>query len=78
MVGATVNVGAPVSMRFIADPNDWDQTQHGIALGESGIPSSLHWIDQLADWRAVTPRPFPFTEAAVTKATKETVTLAPN
>jgi penicillin amidase len=78
MVGATVNVGAPVSMRFIADPNDWDQTQHGIALGESGIPSSPHWIDQLADWRAVTPRPLPFTEAAVTKATKETVTLAPN
>jgi penicillin amidase len=78
MVGATVNVGAPVSMRFIADPNDWDKTQHGIALGESGIPSSPHWIDQLADWRAVTPREFPFTETAVKKATKETVTLAPN
>ena len=36
---ATVNVGAAVSMRFIADPGDWDKTQQGIALGESGIPS---------------------------------------
>jgi penicillin amidase len=78
LVGATVNVGAPVSMRLIADPDDWDKTQHGIALGESGIPSSPHWSDQLADWRAVTPRVFPFTDAAITKATKETITLTPN
>ena len=78
LVGATVNVGAPVSMRLIADPSDWDKTQHGIALGESGIPSSPHWSDQLADWRAVTPRLFPFTDAAITKATKETITLTPN
>lgn len=78
LVGATVNVGAAVSMRLIADPSDWDKTQHGIALGESGIPSSQHWSDQLADWRAVTPRVFPFTDAAITKATKETITLTPN
>lgn len=78
MVGATVNVGAPVSMRLIADTSDWDKTQHGIALGESGIPSNPHWSDQLADWRAVTPRVFPFTEAAIAKATKEMFVLAPN
>jgi penicillin G amidase len=77
LLGATVNVGASVSMRFIADPGDWDQTQHGITLGESGIPNSPHWTDQLADWRAVTPRAFPFTEAAIAKATKETVVLEP-
>lgn len=76
-LAATVNVGASVSMRLIADPSNWDQTQHGITLGESGIPSSSHWKDQLADWRAVTPRAFPFSEAAITKATVETVTLAP-
>jgi penicillin amidase len=73
----TVNVGASVSMRLIADPSDWDKTQHGISLGESGIPSSRHWNDQLADWRAVTPREFPFSEAAVAKATRETTILTP-
>ncbi|HEV2830079.1 MAG TPA: penicillin acylase family protein [Pyrinomonadaceae bacterium] len=76
-LAATVNVGANVSMRFIADPSNWDQTQHGITLGESGVPTSPHWKDQLADWRAVTPRPFPFSEAAVAKAAVETMTLTP-
>jgi penicillin amidase len=73
----TVNVGGNVSMRLIADPSNWDQTQHGITLGESGVPTSPHWKDQLADWRAVTPRPFPFDEAAVAKATKESIVLTP-
>ncbi len=76
-IGATVNVGANVSMRLIADPSDWDKTQQGIALGESGLPKSPHWTDQLADWRAVTPREFPFSAAAVQKATKETLVLEP-
>src|SRR6266498_43175 len=76
-LAATPNVGGSVSMRLIADPSDWDKTQHGIALGESGIPSSPHWNDQLADWRAVTPRVFPFSEAAVAKATQETMVLEP-
>jgi len=77
LIGATVNVGASVSMRLIADPSDWDKTQQGIALGESGNPKNPHWTDQLADWRAVTPRELPFTAAAVAKATKETLVLEP-
>ena len=76
-LAATVNVGSYVSMRLIADPSDWDKTQHGITLGESGLPATAHWSDQLADWRAVTPRVFPFTEAAIAKATKTTMTLEP-
>ena len=76
-IGATVNVGPAVSMRLIADPSDWDKTQQGIALGESGMPKNPHWSDQLADWRAVTPREFPFTQPAVLKATKETLVLEP-
>jgi penicillin amidase len=76
-LAATVNVGANVSMRFIADPSNWDKTQHGITLGESGLPSSPHWADQLADWRAVTPREFPFSEVAIAKAAKETLLLEP-
>lgn len=73
----TVNRGAAVSMRLIADPADWDRTQQGIALGISGIPSSPHWKDQLDDWRNVTPRVFPFSQQAVTAAAKETITLEP-
>jgi penicillin amidase len=76
-LAATVNVGANVSMRVIADAGDWDRTQHGITLGQSGVPSSPHWSDQLADWRAVTPREFPFTEAAIAKAAKETTIMTP-
>ncbi len=77
MLGATVNVGSAVSMRLIADPGDWDKTQHGITLGQSGLPASPHWKDQLDDWRAVTPRVFPFTQSAIAKATRETLTLEP-
>jgi penicillin amidase len=76
-LGPTVNVGSGVSMRLIADPSDWDKTQHGITLGESGIPSNPHWKDQLDDWRNVTPRALPFTKAAVESATKETLILEP-
>jgi penicillin amidase len=76
-LGATVNVGSNVSMRFIADPSDWDKSQHGITLGESGVPSNPHWKDQLDDWRNVTPRAFPFTRAAVESATRETLILEP-
>ena len=76
-LAATPNVGAAVSMRLIADPSDWDKTQHGITLGESGMPATAHWSDQLADWRAVTPREFPFTETAIASATKTTVVLTP-
>ena len=77
VLGATVNVGAPVSMRLVADPSDWDKTPQGIALGQSGDPRSSHWSDQLADWRAVTPRAFPFTEAAVAAAAQNTLVLEP-
>jgi penicillin G amidase len=73
----SVNVGNSVSMRFIADPGDWDKTQQGIALGQSGDPSSPHWTDQLADWRAVTTRLFPFTARSVAAATRQTLILAP-
>jgi penicillin G amidase len=75
--GATVNVGSSVSMRLIADPSNWDVTQQGITLGESGIPTSPHWSDQLADWRAVTPAVFPFSAAALDKAARQTMTLVP-
>ncbi|HEX8097338.1 MAG TPA: penicillin acylase family protein, partial [Pyrinomonadaceae bacterium] len=75
--GASVNVGQNVSMRFIADAGNWDQSRQGITLGESGDPASPHWKDQLDDWRTASPRVFPFTAAAVTGAARETLELAP-
>ncbi len=75
--GATVNVGPSVSMRLIADTSDWDKTQNGLPLGQSGLPASTHWKDQLDDWRNVTPRPLPFSKAAVAAATKDTVVMTP-
>ena len=75
--GATINVGPSVSMRLIADTSDWDKTQNGIPLGQSGIPTSPHWKDQLDDWRNVTPRALPFSKAAVEVATKDTVVMTP-
>jgi penicillin amidase len=51
----TVNAGARVSMRFVADLSDWDETRLNIPLGQSGDPSSAHRDDQLDDWLNVTP-----------------------
>ena len=73
----TVNRGSAVSMRLIADLSNWDNTEQGITLGVSGIPSSPHWKDQLEDWREVTPRVFPFSKAAVDSATKEILVFEP-
>jgi penicillin amidase len=74
---SSINRGAEVSMRFIADLNNWDNSRQGIALGESGDPHSPHWKDQLPDWQAVTPAVFGFSESAVMKSTKAVLILAP-
>jgi penicillin amidase len=74
---STVNVGSFVSMRFIANPSNWDQTHHGLPLGESGLPSSPHWLDQLPQWRTGDTPVFPFSKKAVEAATKEMLTLTP-
>jgi penicillin amidase len=75
--GATVNVGASVSMRLIANLSDWDQTRQGITLGQSGDPQSPHWNDQLADWRAAAPRVLPFSAKATNAAARDTLLLTP-
>lgn len=72
------NVGAAVSMRLIADPNDWDATRQSIQLGESGNPKSPHWKDQMQEWIDAKPRVFPFTKKAVENAAKETLALMPD
>jgi penicillin amidase len=73
----TVNRGALVSMRLIADLSNWDNTRQSIPLGQSGDPASPHWKDQLDSWRDVTPRVFPYSKNAVAGATKEPLVLSP-
>ena len=76
-LGPTPNVGPGVSMRLIADPSNWDRSQHGITLGESGDPKSAHYKDQLNDWINATPQVFPFSKEAVSQAAKTTMVMMP-
>jgi penicillin amidase len=73
----TVNAGARVSMRFIADLSDWAHTRLCIPLGESGDPSSVHRDDQFADWRNVTPRVLPFSQNSIADATRNILMMSP-
>ncbi len=75
--GQTPNVGANVSMRLIAVPGNWDETRHGIALGESGDPKSTHYKDQLDNWRSGNTQVFPFSKSAVEKFAPEVVLMLP-
>jgi len=70
-----INTGASVSMRYIADMSNWDNTRLNITLGQSGNPASPHWKDQLASWRTATPPAFPFSKNAVANATREVYVL---
>jgi penicillin amidase len=74
----TVNAGPRVSMRFIADLSDWDSTRLCLPLGESGVPTSAHRADQLDEWRNVTPRFLPFTDAAIASATRSVLLMTPS
>ncbi len=73
---STPNVGAAVSMRFIASPGEWDKTRLVITLGQSGIPKSPHFKDQLESWKSGNTPVFPFSKAAVEKASKEILVLS--
>ncbi len=72
------NVGVSVSMRFIADPGNWDATRQSIQFGNSGDPKSPFWKNQQQEWINATPHVFPFTKTAVEKNAKVTWTLVPN
>ncbi|MFV0388334.1 MAG: penicillin acylase family protein [Pyrinomonadaceae bacterium] len=71
------NVGASVSMRFIAKPSNWDETRQVIPLGQSGDPDSPFWKDQFEAWRTGKTPVFPFTESAVLQAAETTLTYTP-
>jgi len=75
--GLTPNVGSAVSMRLIASPGNWDATRHVIPLGQSGDPKSIHFKDQFEAWRSGAAMTLPFSDAAVEKATIETLVMNP-
>lgn len=72
----TVNAGSRVSLRFVADLSDWDETRLCLPLGESGELTSVHRDDQLAEWRNVAPATLPFSDEAIANATQHHLALA--
>jgi penicillin amidase len=71
----TVNAGSRVSLRFIADLSDWDETRLCLPQGQSGNFSSPHRQDQLDEWRNVSPSLLPFSEEAIETATSVAATV---
>jgi penicillin amidase len=75
--GQTPNVGSNVSMRHIASPGNWDKTRHGIPLGQSGDPRSIHFRDQFDSWASGPTPIFPFSTEAVRSAAVSATKLSP-
>lgn len=65
------------SMRLVADTSDWDDSSMVLTLGESGVWTDPHYIDMERDWVDVVYRPTPFSDAAVSRATTDTLRLEP-
>lgn len=75
--GQTPNVGSAVSMRLIAVPGNWDQTEQTIPLGQSGDPASVHFRDQFDLWKDGIPAVFPFTTETIKKLSVSVIQLVP-
>lgn len=73
----TVNAGASVSMRFIADLSSWNNARICLPLGESGNLTSLHRLDQLDDWLNVRALAMPFTGREILQAARTTLVMRP-
>lgn len=65
------------SFRAVWDVGNWDAGGMVIPQGESGEPGSPHYRDLAVSWLAETLVPFPFSEAAVRRATRTTLELTP-
>jgi penicillin amidase len=65
------------SMRFIANPANWDDSILLIPAGESGQVGSGHYTDQFSYWYEGKPIIAPFSDAAEAKTRKHTLKLTP-
>jgi len=63
------------SFRAVWIAGDWDASTLDIDAGESGEPGSPHYTDQSGAWVRFDHTPLPFSDAAVRRATVETLTL---
>ena len=76
----TLHVQSPgfaQSFRAVWEIGDWDAGGIAIPSGESGYPGSGHYTDLTRAWIAGKLMPLPFSDAAVRKATRATLTLQP-
>ncbi|MGH9476003.1 MAG: penicillin acylase family protein [Terriglobales bacterium] len=74
-LGDKVQLGP--SMRFIADPADWDRSELTLVTGESGLPFNSHYRDQFAAYLAGRGLPLWFSPAAVAAHTRHALELRP-
>ncbi|MFU8863813.1 MAG: penicillin acylase family protein [Rhodobacterales bacterium] len=70
-----VRIGA--SVRMVVDVGNWDASLWINAPGQSGMQDSPHLADLAPLWAAGGYVPLAYSEAAVAKATVETITLRP-
>src|SRR5579872_1246328 len=76
----TIYAGRPTygpSQRLVVDLANWDNSSMLLTLGESGHATDPHYADQAKDFVNVRWVPTPFTDAAVARATKDTLVLKP-
>jgi penicillin amidase len=80
-VGWDASVGYQIdwvpSMRQVIDLSDFDASTWINLTGESGHAFHPNYVDQTPLWQSDKTRPWAFSAAAVTKATTNTLTLAP-
>jgi len=69
--------GHSQSFRALWIAGDWDAGGIDIPAGESGEPGSPHYRDLGARWEARKRTALPFSDAAVRRATRDTLTLEP-
>jgi len=65
------------SMRFVANPANWDDSILLIPAGQSGQFGSSHYTDQFSYWYEGKPIVAPFSDAAEASARRHTLTLKP-
>jgi penicillin amidase len=65
------------SFRAVWEAGDWDAGGIDIPLGESGEPGSPHYRDLAPRYAAHALTPLPYTDAAVARAARGTLVLAP-
>lgn len=65
------------SLRLVVDLADFDNSLLNITLGQSGHLLSPHYCDQYTAWHSGRSFPFPFSDAAIARATRYRLRLLP-